>query len=327
MTRPSRIGLLFVLIVSSLCSCKPAIDLTIDNIVQEGITLNDYVQGVDDKGVPKEVPITVRTNQIMTVKYDYPPSPQGGACWNDFFIQFTADNGIIWIFNLKEKKLIQKCTLLENNRGFVSNCHCNSVCFGSSYFKEGDEFPLLYVSTGYASDGYTGALVYRVIRDKDKFSFSPVQTIRLPVLKSFWTEFIPDGDYCYVCYTSDTIVYKMRLPSVNDGDVILDGSKDAIEVFQFPPQPEEIKSSRNQGRMFHNGKIIYPSGVPGAGEASILFILDLKTRTYEHIFDFPSMGFPTESESIFFWKDKLCISFVDQIVSFEFTPDILNNND
>ena len=259
----------------------------------------------------------------MTLTYDYPPSPQGGACWNDYFFQFTADNGIIWIFNLQEKKRIQKYTLSENNRGFVSNCHCNSVCFGSSYFKEGDEFPLLYVSTGYASNGYTGALVYRINRDKGLFSFSLVQTIRLPVLRSSWTEFIPAGDYCYVCYTSDTVVYKMRLPAVNDGDVILDGSKDAIEVFQFPPQPEEIKSSRNQGRIFHNGKIIYPSGVPQVGEASILFILDLKTRTYEHIFDFPSMGFDKESESIFFWKEKLCVSFVDQIVSFDFTPDII----
>ena len=166
-------------------------------------------------------------------------------------------------------------------------------------------------------------MVYRVTRENDRFSFSLVQTIRLPVLKSSWTEFITAGDYCYVGYSSNYIYYKMRLPSVQEGDVILDGSKDAIEVFQFPPQPEDIKSSRNQGKLFRNGKIIFPSGVPQSREACVLIILDLNTRTYDYIFDFFEMGLFKEPESVFIWNNQLCVAFIDQIVSFEFTPDIL----
>ena len=115
----------------------------------------------------------------------------------------------------------------------------------------------------------------------------------------------------------------MPLPSVHDGDVILDGSKDAIEVFQFPPQPEKIKSSRNQGRMYYNEKLVIPSGVPQVGEASVLLILDLKKRVYEHIFYFPEMGLVKEPESVFIWDNQLCVAFLDQIVSIEFSPDIL----
>ena len=191
------------------------------------------------------------------------------------------------------------------------------------FYEEGDTFPLLYVSTGYSSLGYSGALVYRVIQKEGLFTLSLVQTIRLPILNSTWTEFIPVGDVCYVCYTSDYIVYKMPLPSVHDGDIIIDGSMTALEVFQFPPQPDFMKSSRNQGRMIHNESIIFASGVPNAGEASVLVFLDMKTKIYKYIFDFKELGLNKESESIFIWRDSLCVAFLDQIVSFEFTPNIL----
>lgn len=312
------------LTVCSLCSCEPIINLSLEDLSPEDIAIEYKTQEVDDKGTAPKTKITVTTNQILPITERNSPQKQGGDCWNDYFFQFSTYNSVILIYNLEEKALIQKYSINNNDRGFVSNCHCNSVCFGSSFFEEGDEFPLLYVSTGYASGGYSGALVYRITKENGKFSFSLVQTIRIPILKSSWTEFITAGDYCYVGYTSDAIYYKMLLPSVHDGDVILDGSKDAIEVLQFPPQPEEIKSSRNQGKMFHNGKIIFPSGVPQAREASVLIILDLKTRTYEHIFDFTEMGLLNEPESVFIWKDTLCVAFIDQIVSFEFTPDIIN---
>lgn len=316
-----------LVITCPLSSCGPVIDISVDDqvpLVQEDVDIEDNTQVFDvyDDSIPGKH-ITVTTNQIMTLSDNYAPHPQGGDCWNDYFFQFSTDNNIIRIYDLNEKALIQKLALYKGNKGFVSKCHCNSVCFGSSYYKEGDEFPLLYVSTGYTSDGYSGALVYRVVRNHGLFSFSLVQTIRLPVLKSSWTEFITAGDYCYVCYTTDCIVYKMPLPSVHDGDVILDGSKDAIEVYQFPPQPEQIKISRNQGRLFHNGKLIIPSGVPQVREPSVLLILNLKNRAYEHIFYFPEMGLVKEPESVFIWNNQLCVAFLDQIVSIEFSPDIL----
>ncbi len=281
----------------------------------------DYIDDIQES--PSNEHITVETSQLMNLKTGLSPQPQGGDCWGDYFFQFSTNNGVVRIYNLAEKKLVQTYKLSKNDQGFVSNCHCNSVCFGSMYYEEGDTFPLLYVSTGYSSLGFSGALVYRVIQKDGVFKFSLVQTIRLPILNSSWTEFIPAGGVCYICYSSDYVVYKMPLPSVHDGDVIIDGSMNALEIFQFPSQPAFMKGSRNQGRMIHNGTIIFPSGVPQAGEASVLVFLDMDTRTYKHIFDFKELGLNKESESIFIWRDSLCVAFLDQIVSFEFTPNIL----
>ena len=297
---------IFVLIAQSVCSCA-----TLDSsLIEFSLYNDDSSQMGNTPG--NQVAITV--HQIMPLQSSLTPNAQGGACWGDWFFQFSNYNNYVRVYNLAEKTLKQNYSINAKDKGFVKNCHCNSVCFGSSYFSEMDEFPLLYVSTGYTKDGFSGVLVYRVIKIDDLFSFTLVQTIRLPVLNSSsWTEFIPAGEYCYVGYTGD-FVY--------GGDVILDGNKDAIEVFQFPPQPEKIKYSSNQGKLYHNGKIIYPSGIPQIGEDSVFFFLDLKSKTYEHIFSFPELGLYKEPESVFFWRNSLCVAFVDQIVSFEFTPSI-----
>ena len=90
-------------------------------------------------------------------------SSQGGACYGDFLFLFTAKNTTCWIYNLAQNALLQTYSIPSEERGFVSNCHCNTVNFGTEKYDAGDPFPLIYVSTGYASDGYTGALVYRII--------------------------------------------------------------------------------------------------------------------------------------------------------------------
>ena len=301
-----------ITMIVSLCSCATLEETTFEII--------DF--DTNDLEVQKTVPIVVDTCLVMTLNEKLRPVPQGGDCWGDYLFQFSANNAIVRIYNLAEKRLVQSFLLNKENSGFVKNCHCNSVCFGSFFYEEGDEFPLLYVSTGYSSEGYTGALVYRILKDNHLFSFSLVQTIRLPILDTSWTEFVPAGDICFVSYGN--IVYKIPLPSVHCGDIILDGSKDAIEVFDFYPRPKEMGNSRNQGRLYHNGKFILPSGVPQSGEPSLLIFMDLETKTYEHIFSFPDLNLFGEAESIFFWRDKLCVAFLDQIVSFEFTPNILN---
>ena len=298
-------------IVFVVCSCASPEDIAALEIIDPEI---------EDQGVQLSVPVDVEIHPEYTMPRDYNPHPQGGDCWGDYFFQFSNNNSIVRIHNLAEKKYIQELTLSIEDRGFVSNCHCNSVCFGSSYYYDGDEFPLLYVSTGYACDGYTGALVYRVMKENELFTLSLVQTLRFPELDVSWTEFVPAGDECYVCYGKS--IYKMPLPSAHAGDVIIDCSKGPIEVFRIPSPPEIMKGCSNQGKMYHNGKLIFPSGMP-PGQPSVLVFLDLKTRTYEYVFSLTDLGLLQEAESIFIWNGKLCVAFLDQVVSFEFSPDIL----
>ena len=271
--------------------------------------------GLEDMGneeTPKEID-TRYYKTIMPVVGDGSPHPQGGDCWGDLFFQFSSNNTLVKVYDLSAKALIQSISIPPSERGFVSNCHCNTVCFGSNYYDLNDEFPLLYVSTGYGVDGYTGALVYRITKGLEGFSLTLVQTLKFPKEKSSWTEFVPAGDYGYLCYTPDRIIYKVAMPKVSDGDTIV--SKEiSLETFQFTQQPSWMTPSRNQDRLFYKGTIIYITGVPDAGETSAFVILNLETLTRDGILNFYDIGLYKEPESIFSWRGDICVAFVDQIV-------------
>ena len=252
---------------------------------------------------------SIEYEEIMALNARY---SQGGDCWGDYFFQFTKNNFEVRVYDLFTKTLVQTITITSSLRGFVSNCHCNTVCFGTEYYDAEDFFPLLYVSTGYAADGYTGVLVYRITQHKGTFFITLVQTIKFPVDKSSWTEFVPAGEFAYLCYTAERVIFKVPMPKLKDGDHII-SRNDAIETYQFTPQPDWMATSRNQDRMFYQGKILFISGVP-PGEASVFVILNLETRERERIIDFKKNGLTSEPESIFNWQGDICVAFVDRIV-------------
>ena len=249
--------------------------------------------------------------EIMTLTKTR-PTRQGGDSWGDYFFQFVAGNTAVRVYDLAMKTLVQTIKITSSLKGFVSNCHCNTVCFGTEYYDAEDFFPLIYVSTGYASGGYTGALVYRIVQHNGIFFITLVQTIKFPVDKSSWTEFIPAGEYAYLCYTPERVVFKVPMPKLKDGNQVISRS-DALETYQFTPQPDWMASSRNQDRMFYNGKILFVSGVPPS-EASVFVILNLETLERERIIDFKKIGLKSEPESIFIWQGDICVAFVDKIV-------------
>ena len=297
-----KVVILLMIAFPFMSSCQGSVDLSIDTVSFEGSS--SEIVSIDT---------VVTFDQIMTLSDNRSPHPQGGDCWGDLFFQFVTNNTKVRIYDLSSGALVQTVTIPSTSRGFVSNCHCNTVCFGTEFYDVEDEFPLIYVSTGYSSDGYTGALVYRITRVEGVFMFSLVQTIRLPIGESTWTEFVPAGDYAYLCYTSQRVVYKVPLPHLDEGDVVIDKTM-ATETYQFAQQPNWMASSRNQDRLFYKDKIYLVSGVPEVGEASVLIILNLEEQIRETIIDLRSIGLKKEPESIFFWQGSLCIAFMDQIV-------------
>ena len=66
-------------------------------------------------------------------------------------------------------------------------------------------------------------------RDDGTFSITLVQTIKFPVDDSSWTEFIPGEEYGYLCYTSERVIYKVPMPKLKDGDVII-SRDDAVDT-------------------------------------------------------------------------------------------------
>lgn len=238
-------------------------------------------------------------------------SCQGGACFGDYLFMFKEDNTTCWIYNLSTNTLLQTYTIPSEERGFVSNAHCNTVNFGTDYYDLDDPFPLIYVSTGYASGGYSGALVYRIVvnteSDVTTYSLTLVQTVRIP---SNWSEFIvgKDGD-CYIKTEDNGIVYyRMRMPKLSQGDVTLD-FVNALSVCHLTPQPSWYNGSRNQGHIYHNGKIYLVSGVP-TSETSLFIVINLSTGEREVEIDlYNTLGLHSEPEALFIWDGRFCIAF------------------
>lgn len=297
-----RLALVIVALVGPLLlgACQEKLEWTIDVEVGEGES-------------SKEDPTRLRFEEIMPMPGHLSPHQQGGDCWGDYFFQFVTNNSMVRIYDLSTKTLVQTLRIPSSQKGFVPTCHSNTVCFGHEYYEAEDIFPLIYVSTGYATDGYSGVLVYRITLHDGLFFITLVQTIKFPEDNSSWTEFVIGDEFAYLCYTSERVIYKVPMPKLKDGDHII-SRENAIATYQFTPQPDWMFSSRNQDRLFHQGKILVASGVPQRGEASVLMVLNLETLERERIYDFKKSGLKNEPESVFIWQGDVCVAFVDRIV-------------
>ena len=254
----------------------------------------------------------IEYEEIMTLN-KIRPNPQGGDSWGDYFFQFVDGNTEVKVYDLAMKTLAQTVRITSSLKGFVPNCHCNTACFGTEFYDAEDTFPLIYVSTGYAFGGYTGALVYRIVQHNGVFFITLVQTIKIRVGNASWTEFVPGDEFAYLCYTTERVIYKIKMPKLKDGDTVI-GLDSVIETYQFSPQPDWMATSRNQDRLFYQGKILFISGVPHANEASVLVFLNLETRERERIIDLQKNGLTSEPESLFIWQGDICVAFLDKIV-------------
>lgn len=228
---------------------------------------------------------------------------QAGACYGDFLFMFTAKNTTCWIYNLVTRQEVQAISIPEAERGFVSNCHCNTVNFGTEKYDENDPFPLIYVSTGYSSGGNTGVLVYRIVAttesDATTYSLSLVQTVKMP--GSDWTEFVVgDSADCFI-YTP-ALIYRMRMPKLSSGDITLDYAN-ALDSFVVP---NPYTTGSQQGRIYSNGKIYLATGTTNSGRVLVVNVFERRIEAYIYL---PTMGLISEPETPFFWRNQLCVAF------------------
>ena len=241
---------------------------------------------------------------------------QGGACYGDYLFMFTENNTTCWMYNLATKSLVQTITIPSEERGFVSNCHCNTVNFGKNRYVSDDPFPVLYVSTGNHSGSYSGAIVYRIVATTENntttYSLSLIQTLRIPdrddptLGGGIWTEFVigNDGD-CYIIDTPVYTTYRMRLPSLNISDYTFNYS-DALEVVRNTGQSY---SASGQGRIYRNGKFYMVAGTPSQGNIRFV-VFDVATGVREVDIDLlETFGLNYEPEACFVWNEHVCIVF------------------
>ena len=160
--------------------------------------------------------------------------------------------------------------------------HSNAVCFGSEFYEEGDEFPLLY-SNIYNNYMRTDrplkgvCCVYRIVRDGEKFSTTLVQLIEIGFVEdaSLWKmceerdSERPFGNFCidvdkniYYGFTmreavGGTRYFAFDLPKARDGELC-----EEFGVRKVVLNPEDIKSQFDcdnhwflQGACCHNSLI------------------------------------------------------------------------
>ena len=270
--------------------------------IPSGLTKHSY-SGPMVKATEKQH--YVASAQVATITS---VSVQGGACFGNYLFMFTTNNASCRIYNLATNTLVQTITIPDEEKGFVSNCHCNTVNFGTEYYDSNDQFPLIYVSTGYSSGGYSGALVYRIVATTESevttYSLSLVQTIKF---SATWSEFIVADDGA--CYVKTDYYYRMPMPKLSQGDVTLD-LQNALQVCKITEQPSWYNGSRNQGHLYHDGKMYLVSGVPASGEESLFIVIDLATGRREVEIDlYNTLGLHSEPEAVFIWNGHFCIVF------------------
>jgi hypothetical protein len=210
--------------------------------------------------------------------------------------------------------------------------HSNSVTFGSEFFADGDEFPLLYsnIYNNYAKteDKKVGVCcVYRITRDGDMFSSSLVQLIEIGFtdVRGYWrssgdTEdirpygnFVIDTDnnqlWAFVMRDGekDTRYFAFDLPKLSDGIFC-----DTYGVKKVTLTRGDVKKHFDvpyhnfiQGAVCRECKIY---SVEGFGEKihPAIRIIDTKEEQQTFFLDFFEAGYPNEAELIDFYKEK-CI--------------------
>jgi len=243
---------------------------------------------------------------------------QDGAIFENLLFRFEG-NGQCFVYELEDLKPVAEFTL---DKAETLVPHCNSVMFGKEYFKEDDEFPLLYANiyNNYAEkeNEHCGeCCVYRLYREEGIFKTTMVQVIKIGFTDDTlwrsegvkdvrpWGNFVVDREnsryYAFVMRDGDktTRYFALRLPTLADGFEAVLTKEDIIEYFDTPYH------NFLQGATCHKGRIYEVEGFHERIRPAIR-IIDLEKK--EQIFhaDFYEAGFIHEPELIDFWGDK-CI--------------------
>ena len=179
--------------------------------------------------------------------------------------------------------------------------HANQAMFSDIFLEEGDEFPLLFVTTGNSgeadNDGFIGrCAVERITRAESGFSSKLVQTIiynnrgientRFESPCWGWPASFTDGKFYYIFSAryrttkafrefadrNAYIITKFRLPGVSEKKVILTPD-DILDQFTAP-----FDIGFTQGGTLKNGKIYYLFGAGSADYPDAMRVYDLGKR-------------------------------------------------
>lgn len=279
--------------------------------------------------VPSSYPPIKETHErLMNVS-----GTQGGALYQDTFVFFYGvDGNRIRLYDLNAKQLIQTIMLPEFSN---TRTHGNTLSFGSAFYDANDDFPLLYICSGYTdttSVSTSEVYVIRIAGESGSYTVSLVQTITLDFgITNGWTEFVVDpilnrawikgsGIASYIC---------VALPSTSSSTATIGTSTRIIDKFDVPAfLLGTTSSSSGQGWYFYHNRIYYVSGIPqssGQGEYSTyICVVNTLTHVIEAVLPLVNFGLTNgtsynyEPECCFIWNDDLYVvfpGFIEKVVT------------
>lgn len=265
---------------------------------------------------------------------------QDGAIYGDLMFRFNA-KGLCQVYDLKHLENtanapieLMPLTEFTLDRADEIVPHSNAVVFGTEYYSEGDEFPLLYsnIYNNYAKadNKLVGVCcVYRLQREGNSFKTTLVQLIKISFAddKGLWcseddiTDVRPYGNfvvdnknskyYAFVMRDGDrtTRYFSFNLPKLSDGindekygvkNVVLT-EEDIIDYFDTPYH------NYIQGAVMNGDKIYSVEGFHERIHPAFR-VIDTVSKKQELFFDFFDGGFPHEAEFIDFYGSRCLYS-------------------
>ena len=261
------------------------------------------------------------TNVVTAAKVASVSALQDGATYGGYFFAFTG-SGTCKVYSTEDYSLVSSFTL-EKVKLFKP--HSNSVCFGSTKYKESDEFPLLYanVYNNYGIDdkemiGVCG--VYRIVRDGDGFKSTLVQVIKVGFTSDteLWaskkSDVRPYGNFVVDTDRNKLIAFTMRdedsstrffefdIPAIGDGEY-----DSSLKVNKVTLTKDDITDKFStpyfrylQGCTYYGGKVYSLEGfTDNAKNPASLKIVDLEGRKLITEIKLQDMGLTVEPEAAF----------------------------
>jgi len=262
---------------------------------------------------------------------------QDGAIYGDYIFRFDA-KGEGKVYSAAEKKMISTFSLGQLD---VLVPHSNAVCFGTEFYQEQDEFPLMYsnIYNNYSKeeDRLEGVCcVYRLTREGKEFQATLVQVIRIGFVEEldYWKSlegtgdvrpygnFVVDTDhkklYAFTMRDKEMITryFSFALPKLAEGEY-----SEAYGVNVVTLQISDIETQFDcpysryiQGACCHENKIYSVEGFSNDENPPKMRIIDLEAKREVKIIDFYEMGLKVEAEFVDFYKDQLYYSSADGCV-------------
>ena len=230
---------------------------------------------------------------------------QAMCCFGDYAFLFTDKGGSIAVINMRTRTVVDTVSM---SGAFANDSnHCNTASFSSLYYQEGDEFPILYVSSGKKVDGYPRAYGLRIVKTVDgdtvTFAITLVHTVTLNYAS--WAEFVWAGKWLYVRYEPDggNVWGKAVAPSAS-ADATID-PEDLMDTVAFSDYLHKDLAIDTQGYFHLNGRIYT---VWGTSAPFYFGAVDPGTGKIVTLIDLAELSITNEPESVFLWDGNLYIN-------------------